>query len=584
MITSNQSLLVIIRKVFFISALLACTCLLLSRYYPWISIGFFLCLVGMIVSLFWSIRNEENEKLIIVELLVLCALCASVPLILGWLPWKYSYHHAAFGRYIADHGHIPTLVSAPELPGNFHSWPGFHLLLSVSVIVLGIDPILAYHALCVLLALMAVVFLYLLVKSITQNQQLAAFSAISLGLAAPFIQSMAHEAHSGLAQAMLFLMLYALVERPERMRGSFAFISVLVLIVAIISHHLEPAIYVLILAAIWVYGRRVKGTSLQISSSILMLGIALVIFYWLYVVASSYTAGWIDHFRKEITLVFQAGLPSPFSVIFLGSPDISYPSPFSSYSSMLKNVHWALYLLLGLAGVLVIFLSTAGRWRGNLSKLWFVFPWTAVLLILLAIFITGVGGTEFPIHRILDFLVVPFAIGFAIAILVLLKKSTKVSQTFKLVVSFGFIFVLLSGAVTAFPPELYEGKRIPLTTSFADKRAAVYLGEHTEEGSSVFGDVHTSEAVLYWGYRSGCFDDRIDIVFTSDDALEVEKTLRQFDYASFNIFNTDQEFYYRWAKFGMISADSQIVNIDQYNYLRKIYTSGINVRIYQLAF
>jgi hypothetical protein len=542
------------------------------------------CLLGMIVSLFGSIRNKENEKLIILELLVLCAICISIPLILGWLPWRYSYHHAVYARYIAQNGHIASRVSAPWLPPDFESWPGSHLLLGIYLIVLDTDPILSYHALCVLLGLMAVLFLYLLVKSITKNQQLAAFSALSLGLLTTFVQGMAHEIHSELAEAMIFFMLYALVAlRPAKMAIIFASFSALAFIVALISHSLVPAMYVLILAAIWlygsIYGRKVKLPSMQIRLPMVILCIALVAFYWLYVVTRSYAYGWIDYFKKEIPLVFQEGLPSPFSVVSEGNTGVVFPR----YLSILKDAHLALYISLGLIGVAGIFLSTIGKWKEKPKTLWFTIPWVMVLLLLAVLFMTGIGGTTFPFSRILDFLFIPLAIGCAMTILLLLRVSPKANSAFRAVVSCVFIFMLFLGVFTANPFQLYQGKFIPLETSSADKSAATWVEEYSKKDSSVFSDVHTSEAVLYWGYRQACFDDRIDTVFTSHDALEVEKTLGQFNYASFNIFNIDQGFYYRWAKFGAIPANSVIVNIDHYNYMAKIYASGNNTSIYQIV-
>lgn len=551
----------------------------MSRYTPWASLGAFIFIAGMIFILVLSIRNNENEWILLAELLILTSICALIPLILGWIPWRYSTHHAAYGRFVAENGRLPT---AKQLPGIFEIWPGYYMLLGSLIEITNVDPILLFHITCVFESGLALVFLYFFVKTVTQSQKMAAFTALFLGLFVNFIESAAQEAHSGLAQAMMFMMMFIIAKQTQRKTLVNVVIIVVALAVAIISHHLDTGMDLLILTAIWLWGARKQNSSLRFNSSFLILGFVGIIAYWFYQARQSFVIRYIEYIKDGVLGLVAEGFPSPLTVISRENPAILS----SGYQAAVKSVHWGLFLCAGLLGLFLIYLELRGRHQPNLAfrALWFTIPWIVLLFILTAIFLTGIGGDAIPIFRIVEFLPVPISIGLAAVAVSSPRFRRPWGTAFNLFLVLLAFVVPFTGVATAFPTALYEGGIVPLGDTLVDEHAATFVGQYTNVGSLTFGDVHSSEALVYWGNREGCFDQKVDLTFEAQDEESLKSLLAtsKFSYVSLNIFNTSQHVYYRWGRFGMVPDDSALLRADYMVYLDRVYDNS-RVTVYAVT-
>jgi hypothetical protein len=190
--------------------------------------------------------SRRNSTLIFI-LIFMVAMCARlVPVHMTSLPYNIDgYPLVRISEIISETGSLPDPVEYDGLLRYNMKLPVFSLLLSMFSLVTGMEPMAFLPYFCALMGSAAVLFIYVLARSITRNE-LAAFSAgMFAALTGLFVYVTTIAIKQVLGMALLCFIFYLYTRRRD---WRFRMAMILALSILPFVHHLSTLIAMLALS------------------------------------------------------------------------------------------------------------------------------------------------------------------------------------------------------------------------------------------------------------------------------------------------------------------------------------------------
>jgi hypothetical protein len=549
-------------RFFVLIFLLSISSLLSTKIEPNLIFLFFTLVLCLTIWIIFQVRIKSEKPFLIISILLLSLLSRFIPIILIGIPWQYNLHHAAYSRFLIENGQL--FVSPPEMVSmEYQNWPGSHIYLAITALLTESDLILVYQIAAIIFSILAILFFYLIVKEVIQNNMVASYSALFIGLFSAFIQDGTHILAQSLARVMMLLLLYILVKKTNTNVYWRSIIAILALATAILSHGMEPVIFLVIFLGILTYNWVRKSSHVMETRSIIYIWIIFIAAYWVYLALSSFQGITTNIFTHIVGLV-DTGYALKISWPFSGGASMFFPS----WLLLIRIVSYAAIMLFGLVGILYIFNhrhASQGLMGVEISIPWFL----VISIIAFMVNIFPILGTDLPAFRFYSYLLFPIVIGlsFNLAKLNLVshpKFSHKLLNTLP-------IILLFVGLVTTFSPVIYFKPEIHLNSEdSADKAFGNWIYAHIDPLHKILTDNHGTEAAVFWGRRMGTWGNDIDILFSSKAG---ESRYLGYNYIALNIFNTKYHFYNKWGEYFTISSDSLALTIDNDTIFNKVYAN-----------
>jgi len=234
----------------------------------------FLQILGMITHSSWQ-KGIILGELILLALNLVWGITLKYPLYVGATDIP---SHLYFVNSILQSSHITSAM------GDYQYFPLYHIFLASGVEVLGVSPRDGFFILAALAYVPAILFAYLIFKSVTGNERLSLIACFLFSVSGELIYYGGYMVTRALAFVLFIVILYLLFRR----RRSIGIIAILALFTAtIILTHQTTLVYISVILALLVGFQCLlakpqsnPGSQIRFNSIYLAIFVAAFISYW----------------------------------------------------------------------------------------------------------------------------------------------------------------------------------------------------------------------------------------------------------------------------------------------------------------
>lgn len=260
------------------------------------------------------------------------------PYPVGSDPW----YHAAFIEDICKYG--TSLL--PEKYGYYSNYPIMHIFASITSI-LGKLSVKESMAIIGLILVFSTVFVYLIIKTITNNKNVALFSVLLLNVSDFHIQWSIQVIAMTFGIALYSILIYLLIAKKDKFKLIYKTFFLIFSFLLIWTHTVSSFIFVLSLISLYpssfiyklIYGVRNNSVKQMVGNTLYMLLFILLIYHWMnpnYPFFQSVIDGLINSLLSEAD--------------FLGRSAMSNVS--DSWISIIDILGFLIVIFLGIIGTL----------------------------------------------------------------------------------------------------------------------------------------------------------------------------------------------------------------------------------------
>lgn len=575
------------KLIFVIGVFLAIPSLLYSIHDPVGTFGFFAGIFIMILYIFLNI--EKQSKSIVFGLFILFMVIRLVPAIRLEFAIGDSQRHVYAAEYIIESGHVPDYYPVWQQQPYMY-WPGSHLILVILNILMKINTDLIHKIICPFIGALTVIFFYLFVKEITQNEKLAVISSLIIGVFRLKIFLDAHDLPEIFSILMMFVVFYSLgkaVHKNIRLSRQFFVISLLAFFVLNISHHEATYMFLISIFSIWVlYKKLIEKNSMKNYMHYFLLCTAITVAWWMYI-ATGFLEDITTHAFREFYNLLKLGIELPWCTLAVSEGELIF---LNGYFRLLGSFSSTLLYGLGLFSMLYILSK-----KQLFHKFGSIVVWAIVISS--SFIISGFTqlGNVIDASRQISFYL-PYSFSIMIAIIIeFMNKKTTIRLLHKKFIYILLAFIVFAQCITAFPLYFYDVGPIkdelgPFTYTANDKYTGLWVNKFTNNNSLFLADTRTSCMILFWGCRQGTWaGDFVKSIFESDKATSqimirdpfplyniAQRRIKEIflDYLVVDNYNTKYKFYQTWGMLYTIPENSLILQLDSQSNLNRIYDNG----------
>lgn len=317
-------------------------------------------------------------KILIVSLILRFSAYFISPYPVGSDPWR----HAELIKDISIYG----TSYLPQLHEYYSNYPLMHIYTSTACLLGNMDTKGAMCVIGVVLTL-STIFIYLIVKKITNNVQLALFSMLLINFSDFHIQWSVQIIAMSFGIAIYTMTIYLLIEQKEKITTIYKIFVTLAIYVIIWTHTISSFIFIISIISCYagsfiykrIYATENKSANLTINVTLCVFSLLLLIYHW--------TDPRYPFFDRTITVLINSLLSE---AEFLGRTDISNVE--ESWSSIFNIVGFLILTFFGVIGSL----HSLSKEHQTKTKVSLIF----MLIVLFSIFFV------FPVMGIRD--IVPY--------------------------------------------------------------------------------------------------------------------------------------------------------------------------------
>ena len=383
------------------------------------------------------------SKILFISLILRASAYFISPYPVGNDPWA----HAGYIKHFLQFHH----VMAPPGWEYYCNYPLAHLLACASNLIGNISIKESMFIIGAVLAL-STIFVYLIVKKITNNINLALLSMLLLNFADFHIQWSIEVIAMSVGIAIYAILIYLILKRNEKHRLLYTALLILFLFIILWTHTVSSFIALISVISLYVGSfvysgiyEKGKCKELVVSLTLCMLFIVLLVFHWMdpsYPFIESITRGLVNSLTNEAE--------------FLGREIETLPTVaerLDTIPKILNLLGFLIYIFLGILGTLYC-----------LSKKYADKTKFSLIFMLIVLFFVFFAFPLFGIHNIIPyrwpaFIYVIFVLFVAIGltgILSILKgKNQKVA--FVIIILFFSSFFMITNFVTDMDSPVYGG-------------------------------------------------------------------------------------------------------------------------------
>ena len=384
------------------------------------------------------------SKILLISLILRASAYFISPYPIGSDPWA----HAEYIKYFLQFHHV---MVPPDESGYYCNYPIAHLLACAANLIGNISIKESMFIIGAVLAL-STVFVYLIVKKVTNNTNLALLSMLLLNFADFHIEWSIEVIAMTFGIAIYAIIIYLILKTKEKHQFIYTSLLVLFLFVIIWTHTVSGFITLVSVISLYVGSfvyrsiyREHKYKELLVSLTFCIIFAVLLIFHWMdpdYPFFESLTRGLENSLNKEAA--------------FLGREALTFTLSTAAqrWESILNIIGFLIYVFFGIIGSLY-YLS---RKYADKTKVSLIFMLVVLYFVFFAFPLFGIRNIV-P-YRWPAFIYVCFVlfVGIILTVFLTLLKSKKQKVAFVFILLFVTSFFMTTNSVTNMDSPIYGGE------------------------------------------------------------------------------------------------------------------------------
>lgn len=542
--------------------------------------GLLLMAYGFIVG------YKQNTTKTVMEIIVISLLISWIPLIKSVVP-VIGLRHMYAADYIAKDGFVPPYY--PIWRSNVYNlWCSSYILFASLQLLTGMSVETIYTFFLPIIGTLEVFVFYFMIKEITSENQIAAFSTLILMSIRNLLPFRTFLGPDALAWLFVFIALYSLV-RSTKMKNRqssarrFVIITILMSLILVTTHHLTAYLFIIMavpfMFSFFVGKNRKAENRVPVRTLFFALFVLINLTWWVFMTGPFFEELTSQSVRA-FSRFFSEGASFHWSYVALYQMDL----PFRVLSwERLANISSIIFYVFGLGA----FCWSLLKWRRTALG---AFPWVVVLLAghYAVIALTPLGTFLDP-HRFVIFAAIPIAVLVASWMVEAIRRLPKLSIIFQMVL----LFLVVTQIATAYSLTVYGISTDPDPFIYRDndRSAGQWTREYTSNSSFFLGDAFTARVLLYGGHRECAWvGKRLDNLFRNSSIDLARSVLFEpfilhnpaagtdelvySDYLLLNAYNVRYEVYSEWGFYYPIHKSSVAANVNTLVIVDLVYDDG----------
>lgn len=440
------------------------------------------------------------SKILIVSFILRLSAYFISPYPVGSDPWR----HAELIKDISIYG----TSYLPQLHAYYSNYPLMHIYASTAGLLGNLNTKGAMCIIGVVLTL-STIFIYLIIKKITNNVQLALFSMLLINFSDFHIQWSIQIIAMSFGIAIYTMIIYLLIEQKEKITTVYKIFTILLIYIIIWTHTISSFILIISLLALYlgsfiyehIYATENKSANLTVNTTLCILSILLLIFHWM---DPKY-----PFFDRTITVLINS---LSQEAEFLGRTEIS--NVRESWSSIFNIVGFLVLIFFGVIGSL----HSLSKEHQTKTKVSFIF----MLVVLFSIFFA------FPVMGIRDvmpyrwpaFIYTTFVLfsGIGIFRVINVFRNRHYKAAFISILLILFSFFMITNFITDTDSPVY-GKDLNQRMIWTESEIEMFTTINNSYEEVIITDIQTHEN-LFLTYLKRDKDRVADYSLTPNGALD----------------------------------------------------------------
>ena len=426
------------------------------------------------------------SKILLISLILRASAYFISPYPVGIDPWSHA-------RYIENFLQFHHLMVTPDFEEYYCNYPLAHLLACASNLIGNITVKESMFIIGAVLAL-STIFVYLIVKKVTNNINLALLSILLLNFADFHIQWSIEVIAMTFGIAIYAILIYLILKKREKHQLIYTSLLILFLFTIIWTHTVSGFIALVSVICLYIGSfvyhaiyEKHKYTELVVSLTLCVIFYVILLFHWMdqdYPFFESVTRGLINSLNKEAEFLGRETLPTVSELA-------------ERWETILNILGFLIYVFLGIIGTLYC-----------LSKKYASKTKVSLIFMLIILYIVFFAFPLFGIRNIVPyrwpaFIYVSFVLFVAVGltgILSMLKgKNQKVA--FVIVVLFFSSFLMITNFVTDMDSPIYGGELNPKRVWTESERMLLKNVDDYYDSVITFG-ILTPDGNIDWSYMN----------------------------------------------------------------------------------
>jgi hypothetical protein len=199
-------------------------------------------------------QKDKSVKVILSEIFFMTLalhLVFIVPISTGLIGRDVHYDYYATKTIMDSGWPIPENISILTRTRRYSEWPMLHMFAGMVSTIMGADLFIVAKWLPSVYSSFAIIFVYLLAKTIYDNERSALLAAFGVSAILWYIYFHSKFLREGFAFVLFFAVLYTCVKAFKKRNIIFQFLGILLALALIFSHHLTSFMLLLFLC-VWV--------------------------------------------------------------------------------------------------------------------------------------------------------------------------------------------------------------------------------------------------------------------------------------------------------------------------------------------
>ena len=437
--------------------------------------------------------NFNVFRIISKILLISLILRASAYFISPYLVGSDPGTHARYINYFLQFHHVMVPPDSPSYMVYYCSYPIAHLLACAANLIGNISIKESMFIIGAVLAL-STIFVYLIVKKITNNTNLALLAMLLLNFADFHIQWSIEVIAMTFGIAIYAIIIYLILKTKEKHQLIYATLLILFLFIIIWTHTVSGFIALVSVISLYVGSfvyrsiyREHKYKELLVSLTFCMIFAVLLIFHWMdpkYPFFESLTIGLVNTLNKEAE--------------FLGREGVSFTLSTAEqrWEPILNIPGFVIYVFFGIIGSLYCL----SRKYADKTKVALVFMLIVLYFVFFAFPLFGIRNIV-P-YRWPAFIYVCFVlfVGIGLTGILSLLKSKKQKIAFVFIVLFVTSFFMTTNFVTNMDSPIYGGEIVRRRIATESERALSENVRNFYNGTIMGYSALTPAGDISWNY------------------------------------------------------------------------------------
>lgn len=411
-------------------------------------------------------------KILIVSLILRFSAYFISPYPVGSDPWR----HAELIKDISIYG----TSYLPQLHEYYSNYPLMHIYTSTACLLGNMDTKGAMCVIGVVLTL-STIFIYLIVKKITNNVQLALFSMLLINFSDFHIQWSVQIIAMSFGIAIYTMTIYLLIEQKEKITTIYKIFVTLAIYVIIWTHTISSFIFIISIISFYagsfiykrIYATENKSANLTVNATLCVFSLLLLIYHW--------TDPRYPFFDRTITVLINSLLSE---AEFLGRTDISNVG--ESWSSIFNIVGFLILTFFGVIGSL----HSLSKEHQTKTKVSLIF----MLIVLFSIFFVFpvMGIRDIVPYRWPAFIYTTFILfsGIGIFSVINVVKNRHCKTAFVSILLILFSFFMITNFITDMDSPVY-GKNLNQRMIWTESEIEMFTTINNSYDEVIVADIQT---------------------------------------------------------------------------------------------